>query len=41
MAKGERNRRYRKAALLLKLAGDSRPIKSITRQLRRNRNYRP
>lgn len=38
MAKGARNRKYRKDALVLKQNGDERPIKSIARFLRRNRN---
>ncbi len=40
MAKGARNRKFRKDAFALKSAGDERPIKSISRQLRRNKNVR-
>ena len=38
MAKGARNRKYRKIAYAMKSAGDARPIKSIARSLRRNKN---
>ena len=38
MAKGARNRKYRKIAHALKVTGDTRPIKSIARSLRRNKN---
>jgi len=40
MAKGARNRKIRKDALLVKEGGDPRPIKSIARWLRRNKNVR-